>query len=103
MRQGTEIKQGTVLKGRIMDDPNVMIRFKKALEVTFDPSDTERLLEKYALVGKLIPEQQYTGLLNLATDLRFYFPILKVAAGWACKNSSKCVRYHFHQVGIGRI
>lgn len=83
-----------------MDDPNVMMRFKKALDATLDPADAERLLEKYSLAGKLSSEQQYSGLLNLSTDLRFHFPVLKVVEGWASKDSSKCLRYHFHQVRI---
>jgi hypothetical protein len=83
-----------------MDDPNVMSRFKKALDASLDPAEAERLLEKYALAGTLSPEQQYTGLLNLSTDLRFHFPTLKVAEGWGGKGSNKCLRYHFHQVSI---
>jgi hypothetical protein len=49
-----------------MDDPNVMNRLKKALEAVLDASETQRLLEKYKLAGKLTAEQRYTGLLNLS-------------------------------------
>lgn len=83
-----------------MDDLNVMSRLKKALEAALDASGTQRLLEKYQLAGNLSPEQQYTGLLSLSTDLRFHFMVLKVAEGWADKGQGKCLRYHFHQVRI---
>jgi len=83
-----------------MDDPNVMNRLKKALEAVLDASETQRLLEKYQLAGKLTAEQRYTGLLNLSTDLRFHFMVLKVTEGWADKGPRKCLRYHFHQVRI---
>jgi hypothetical protein len=86
-----------------MDDPNVMSRFKKALDATLEPEASEKLLQKYALAGALTSEQQYTGLLNLSTDLRFHFPVMKVAEGWADKESHKCLRYHFHQVRINDI
>jgi hypothetical protein len=76
-----------------MDDPNVMSRFKKALDATLEPEASEKLLQKYALAGAL----------NLSTDLRFHFPVMKVAEGWADKESHKCLRYHFHQVRINDI
>jgi hypothetical protein len=87
--------QGTCLKARIMDAPNVMSRLENALTASLDPPEAEILLKKYGLVGKLTPAQQYAGLLNLSTDLRFHFPVLKVVEGW---EPSKCLRYHFHQV-----
>jgi hypothetical protein len=78
-----------------MDAPNVMSRLENALTASLDPPEAEILLKKYGLVGKLTPAQQYAGLLNLSTDLRFHFPVLKVVEGW---EPSKCLRYHFHQV-----
>jgi hypothetical protein len=80
-----------------MDAPNIMDRFQKALEASLNSEESNRVLEVYGLAGSLTPKQQYTGLLNLSTDLRFYFPVLKVAEGW---KPSKRVRYHFHQVSI---
>jgi len=78
-----------------MDAPNIMTRLENALAASLESAEAERLLEKYGLAGTTTPEQQYTGLLNLSTDLRFHFPTLKVAEGW---EPSKCLRYHFHQV-----
>jgi hypothetical protein len=92
---GIDATQGTCLKARIMDAPNVMSRLENALTASLDPPEAEILLKKYGLVGKLTPAQQYAGLLNLSTDLRFHFPVLKVVEGW---EPSKCLRYHFHQV-----
>ncbi|KAE9365042.1 alpha/beta-hydrolase [Stipitochalara longipes BDJ] len=85
---------GTCLKARIMDAPNIMNRLENALAASLEPAEAGRLLEKYGLGGTITPEQQYTGLLNLSTDLRFHFPTLKVAEGW---DPSKRLRYHFHQ------
>ena len=95
MRPGIDVMQGTCLKARIMDAPNVMRRLENALTAALNPLGAEILLKKYGLVGKLTPEQQYAGLLNLSTDLRFHLPVLKVVEGW---EPSKCLRYHFHQV-----
>jgi hypothetical protein len=89
--------KGTCLKARIMDVPNIMDRLDKALKASLSPTEAERILEKYGLSGSLTAEQQYIGLLNLSTDLRFHFPVLKVVEGW---QPSKCLRYHFHQVRL---
>jgi hypothetical protein len=80
-----------------MDVPNIMDRLEMALKASLSPTEAERILEKYKLSGKLTAEQQYIGLLSLSTDLRFHFPVLKVAEGW---QQSKCLRYHFHQVSL---
>lgn len=95
--QGLKKWQGTCLKGRIMDVPNIMDRLEKALKASLSHVEAERILEKYGLSGNLTAEQQYSGLLNLSTDLRFHFPVLKVAEGW---QPSQCLRYHFHQVRL---
>ncbi|PMD31812.1 para-nitrobenzyl esterase [Hyaloscypha variabilis F] len=85
---------GTCLKARIMDAPNIITRLENALTASLDSAEAERLLQKYSLAGNLNVDQQYIGLLNLSTDLRFHFPTVKVAEGW---EPSKCLRYHFHQ------
>ena len=95
---GYSLKQGSVLKARIMDAPNIMERLNKALDLTLDPAEKTRILETYSLTGTLTPEQQFRGLLDLATDLRFHFLAVKVAEGWDKKNNKKSYRYHFHQV-----
>ena len=92
------MEQGSVLKARIMDAPNIMERLNKALDLTLDPAEKTRILETYSLTGTLTPEQQFRGLLDLATDLRFHFLAVKVAEGWDKKNNKKSYRYHFHQV-----
>ena len=78
-----------------MDVPNIMDRLEKALKASLSPTEAERVLAMYGLSGNLTAEQQYIGLLTLSTDMRFHFPVLKVADGW---QPSKCLRYHFHQV-----
>ena len=83
-----------------MDAPDIMTRLQNALEASLGPVEIVKVLQKYNLNLILASEQQYDGLLDLATDLRFHLMVLKVAEGW--KNSSEqarnCVRYHFHQV-----
>jgi hypothetical protein len=81
-----------------MDAPNIMERLNKALDVILDPPEKTRILETYSLTGILTPEQQFRGLLDLATDLRFHFLAVKIAEGWGKKNNKKSHRYHFHQV-----
>jgi hypothetical protein len=81
-----------------MDTPNIMERLKKALDLTLDAAEKKRILETYSLAGTLNSEQQFRGLLDLATDLRFHFLALKVAEGWGEKSKKKSYRYHFHQV-----
>jgi hypothetical protein len=83
-----------------MDNPNIMTRLGDSLKGTMTSAETERLLEAYSLSGNLTPEQQYEGLLNLSSDLRFYFPILHVQKGWEGKERGSCLRYHFHQVSL---
>jgi hypothetical protein len=92
------LEQGSVLKARIMDAPNIMERLNRALDVTLDPAEKTRILETYSLTGIMTPEQQFRGLLDLATDLRFHFLAVKIAEGWGKRNNKKSYRYHFHQV-----
>lgn len=83
-----------------MDAPDIMTRLQNALESSLDPVEVVKVLQKYNLNLILAPEQQYNGLLDLVTDLRFHFMVLKVAEGWkkSPEKARNCVRYHFHQV-----
>lgn len=84
-----------------MDAADIMSRLQNALVATLDPVEVVKVLQKYDLDLLLGPKQQYDGLLELATDLRFHFMVLKVAEGWndSPGKARDCVRYHFHQVG----
>lgn len=81
-----------------MDNPNIMSRLRDSLKETMTEDESKRLLDAYSLSGNLTKEQQYEGLLNLSSDLRFYFPILWIQKGWEGKKRGSCLRYHFHQV-----
>ncbi|KUJ09450.1 alpha/beta-hydrolase [Mollisia scopiformis] len=94
---GDTADDGTILKGRIMDNPQIMARLKNALAEIFTPAESKRLLEAYSLTGILNPDQQFKGLLNLGSDLRFYFPTLQEEKGWREKPRGKLYRFHFHQ------
>ncbi|KAH7311862.1 Alpha/Beta hydrolase protein [Rhexocercosporidium sp. MPI-PUGE-AT-0058] len=92
---GDVAQDGTVLKARIMDNPTIMARLHDSLAASCHPDEGKRLLDSYGLSGKPSPEKQYTGLQQLCSDLRFYFPVLKTVEGWP---NEKCFRYHFHQL-----
>ncbi|KAH6705400.1 Alpha/Beta hydrolase protein [Leptodontidium sp. MPI-SDFR-AT-0119] len=87
-------QDGTVLKARIMDNPNIMARLHDSLAASCHLEESKRLLDSYGLSGNPSPEIQYAGLQQLCSDLRFYFPVLKTVEGWP---NEKCFRYHFHQ------
>lgn len=75
-----------------------MTKLKDALSETITPAESKRLLDAYSLNGSPTPEQKFKGLLNLSSDIRFYFATLQVQKGWKGKNDRECLRYHFHQV-----
>ncbi|PVH75637.1 alpha/beta-hydrolase [Cadophora sp. DSE1049] len=91
---GDVAQDGTVLKARIMDNPDIMARLHHSLAASCDAEESKQLLDSYGLSGTLTPERQYAGLQQLCSDLRFYFPVLKTVEGW---EREKCFRYHFHQ------
>lgn len=84
------------MKARIMDNPHIMSLLHSSLAATCTAEQSARLLDAYGLAGELKPEQQYVGMQQLASDLRFYFPVLEICEGWG----DKAWRYHFHQVRI---
>ncbi|KAK0105613.1 hypothetical protein ONS95_004143 [Cadophora gregata] len=90
-------QDGTVLKARIMDNPDIMTRLHNSLAASLSAEEGKQLLDSYGLSGTLTPEKQYAGLQQLSSDLRFYFPVLKTVEGWEREN---CFRYHFHQQNI---
>ncbi|KAH7390379.1 Alpha/Beta hydrolase protein [Cadophora sp. MPI-SDFR-AT-0126] len=91
---GDVAQDGTVLKARIMDNPDIMSRLHDSLAATCSAQERKSLLDSYGLSGNLRSEQQYAGLQQLCSDLRFYFPVLNTVEGW---EREKCFRYHFHQ------
>ncbi|CZR63049.1 uncharacterized protein PAC_12946 [Phialocephala subalpina] len=94
---GDTAHDGTVLANRIMSNPSIMSRLYNSLEDTLTATESKRLLDAYSLSGSLAPKQQYTGLLALASDLRFYLPTLQVEKGRKGMENGECFRYHFHQ------
>ncbi|KAF8860196.1 alpha/beta-hydrolase [Acephala macrosclerotiorum] len=94
---GDTAHDGNILKNRIMDNPDIMIRLRDSLKDTLTSAESKRLLDAYSLSRTLSPEQQYKGLLGFASDLRFYFPLLQAEKGSRGVEDRKCFRYHFHQ------
>jgi hypothetical protein len=91
--------QGTILRSRVLDDPNAMARLSQAFaHERLSESEREGLLRKYKLTKDFDASTQLLGLLQLVSDLRFYLPVLKVTEGWSGRRLSDCHRYHIHQV-----
>jgi hypothetical protein len=90
------MRQGTVVKGRILDNPNSFTLLQSLCAEFLTPSETSSLLFAYNLPASS-PEQQYSNLLELASDLRFYLPTLAVHTGWKTSTARPYARrYHFH-------
>jgi carboxylesterase type B len=94
---GDAAHDGTILKARILDQPHVHDRLRKACAKYLTPNETQCLLSAYQLDHDLSPKKNWEALLSLASELRFYDPARRVHDGWkaAKKNAS---RYHFHVV-----
>ncbi|KAF2179719.1 alpha/beta-hydrolase [Zopfia rhizophila CBS 207.26] len=91
---GDTAHDGTVLKARILDDPNAIPTLHSLCKEMLLPSETESLLTAYYLRLHDSSEAKRDGLLALASELRFHLPALQVAKGW--KGRGKVRRYHFH-------
>lgn len=88
---------GTILKARILDDPNVVANLRAACAKHITQAETERLLAAYRLDHELSPNETRDMLLCLASELRFYDPVLRAHKGWKSAGSIKSAsRCHFH-------
>lgn len=101
---GDAAHDGTVLKARILDHPQVLSRLKEACSTYLSPRETYHLLAAYNLdididgdeaKAKPPTQQQSNRLRELISDLRFYLPTLAVHRGWTHRIPPPS-RYHFH-------
>ncbi|KAH7076477.1 Carboxylesterase [Paraphoma chrysanthemicola] len=93
---GDTAHDGTVLKARILDQPDPLDRLKAVCNQYLTASETSALLAAYKLDGIPNPKQR-DMLLKLASELRFYYPTLAVHKGWKSTSPPKrAARYHFH-------
>lgn len=91
--------QGTILKMRVMEKPKIMNILYSSLSSLFTPVQKAKLLEKYFPETQLSSGAQFTGLLNLISDLRFHLAVVKTAEGYvSSSHKKKAYRYHFTQV-----
>ncbi|KAF1999310.1 alpha/beta-hydrolase [Amniculicola lignicola CBS 123094] len=86
---------GTILKGRILDDPQAHSRLISLLSTHLTPLQSSNLLSAYSLTSPSSSVQTTFGLRNLATELRWYLPSLVVHEGWKSAQRKRA-RYHFH-------
>ncbi|KAF2270507.1 alpha/beta-hydrolase [Lojkania enalia] len=94
---GDTAHDGTVLKARILDDPNALTRLYNICNSDLTPSETQKILAAYNLTKNSSSEERNRGLLLLASELRFYLPALCVHRGWRSSIPAKCShKYHFH-------
>jgi hypothetical protein len=96
---GDTAHDGTVLKARILDNPQVLERLKQSCARYLTKFETNRLLAVYNLHRETSPEEQREALLRLASELRFYDPACRVHAGWkgnGGRSVKNAARYHFH-------
>lgn len=95
---GDTAHDGTILKARILDHPQVLGQLKQACTAYLTPSETQRLLSAYGLEDADSSQGAVaTRLLELASELRFYLPVLAAHGGWKSSTSVRQThRYHFH-------
>lgn len=88
---------GMVLKARILDHPQALDLLKQACATYLSPPETKSLLAAYHLDEPLSKKEEYTRILEAASELRFYLPALAVYKGWkATSPPRRASRYHFH-------
>jgi len=95
---GSTHDDGTIFKTRVLDNPNIMPLLHKTMTSLLTPAQQNKIMEKY-LPEPLTPEKQYTGLLNMMSDLRFYLATDKVGEGYTSTTNCqrKAYRYQFVQ------
>ncbi|KAF2682831.1 para-nitrobenzyl esterase [Lentithecium fluviatile CBS 122367] len=93
---GDTAHDGTILKARMLDNPNTFSLLQSLCAQHLTRSEITSLLSAYDLPASS-PSQQQHSLLMLASELRFYLPTLAVHMGWKSTTPPKnCRRYHFH-------
>jgi carboxylesterase type B len=94
---GDTAGDGTILKARILDHPQVLDRLQAACAKYLTKAETHKLYTAYNLHHNLPAEQQREKLLSLASELRFYDPVRRIYKGWKTTHPPKhASRYHFH-------
>ncbi|KAH8733103.1 Carboxylesterase [Phaeosphaeriaceae sp. PMI808] len=94
---GDTIHDGTILKARILANPQALDRLKAICSQHLTRQETRRLLAAYKLDSNLSPEHKRDALLRLATDLRFYNMSRQAYKGWITSQPPKIAsQYHFH-------
>ncbi|KAH7399494.1 para-nitrobenzyl esterase [Pyrenochaeta sp. MPI-SDFR-AT-0127] len=94
---GDTAHDGTVLKARILDHPQALALLKTCCDAYLTPSETYRLLSAFKLDGTPSKDDEADRLRELASELRFYLPVLAVSRGWKATSPPKrASRYHFH-------
>ncbi|KAF1959036.1 alpha/beta-hydrolase [Byssothecium circinans] len=93
---GDTAHDGTVLKGRILDNPNALTLLQSLCAKHLTTSEASALLTAYNLHTPPTEKQKHR-LLVLASELRFYLPTIAAYSGWKSSTPSRaCRRYHFH-------
>ncbi|KAF2874778.1 para-nitrobenzyl esterase [Massariosphaeria phaeospora] len=94
---GDTAHDGTILKARILDAPNTFDHLQDLCSRHLTPSQTHALLSAYQLHPPPPPAQLPQHLLHLASELRFYLPVLSAHRGWTTSSPPlRAHRYHFH-------
>lgn len=94
---GDTVHDGTILKARILDHPQVLDRLHTACSKYLTTTETQRLLAVYKLDSKFSSDQERDILRSLASELRFYDPVRRIYKGWKTTSPpSRASRYHFH-------
>ncbi|KAI8940077.1 hypothetical protein NX059_003796 [Plenodomus lindquistii] len=94
---GDSAHDGIVLKARILDHPQVLARLRDACNTYLSPNETSTLLAAYNLDRNTSVEEHADRIRELASELRFYLPVLATHNGWKDRvPSGRASRYHFH-------
>ncbi|KAH8676544.1 Alpha/Beta hydrolase protein [Tricladium varicosporioides] len=90
---GDALHDGTCLHGRLLSLPHqeLLARVHYSLS-SLTTEERLRVLGAYNLENKPHPKQIYNSVLEMATDLRFYFGTLALAEGFG----NRARRYHIH-------
>ena len=99
----TSHRQGTILKSRIVDNPNALSLLQTVCSTHLSPSSSSRLLSAYTLQtnSNLTKSEAYNQMLVLSSDLRFHHPPLIAHDGWLAAISTtsshqRASRYAIH-------
>ncbi|KAF2199956.1 alpha/beta-hydrolase [Delitschia confertaspora ATCC 74209] len=94
---------GTILKGRILDNPTSLKELYILCGTHLSPTERDTFLAAYNLLPfnptmRALPSpQQKASLLELCSDLRFHLPLLCMLSGFRAQSPPTPVgRFHFH-------